>query len=126
MRLSGSSLARSRSIGSRTAATATAWTAAWSRAAQDAVGRQLDLEPLGADARQRLAAQRGVEDVRGDLRVEGDRGQIARVREHVARRVRIATRQLPDEQLLDLVADQRPAGLQDQVGEVAARCRPRQ
>ena len=78
-------------------------------AAQAAVRRQLDLEALRRDAGQRLAAQRGVEHVRGDLGVERRGGQVARLVQDVCRRTRVAPRQLPHEQLLELVADERLA-----------------
>jgi hypothetical protein len=88
-------------------------------------------QPLGADVGQALAAQRGVEDVGRDLGVEVVARQLGGGR--VGGAVlggRVAPGQLPDEQLLDLVADQRPAGGQDgrascgrRVG-VAATTRP--
>ena len=116
------SLARSVSSGSRAAATAAAWTAAWSAKPRRPSAGSSDLEPLGCDARQRLAAQRGVEDVRGDLGVKRDFGQVPGQLEDVARRVGIAPRQLPHEQLLDLVADERLAGRPSPVEQTRPPC----
>ena len=93
------------------------------RAARQSCGSSM-LEALGADVAERLAAQRGIEDVRGDLRVHGHGRQRASVSEHVAGGSGVATSQLPDEQLLGFVADERPAGGKDQVGEALRVLRP--
>ena len=59
--------------------------------------REDEVELLGDDVGDRLAAERGIEDVGRDLRVEGDRR---------GRRVRVVG-DAPDEQRLDLVPDDR-------------------
>ncbi len=87
------------------------------RASQLAVLGQLNLQPLGADACQCLAAQCCVQDVGGDLRVQTDRGQIPSITEHATGRRRILAREIPYEQLLRFVADERPAGGKNQIGE---------
>ena len=89
--------------------------------AQLAGPRQLQVQPLRADVRERLAAQRGVEDVRRDLGVEADARQRAAGRAEAGRAVRVAPRELPDEQRLDLVADERPVGGDDRRGERRGR-----
>ena len=61
--------------------------------------RQDLVEVLGDDVGDRLAAQRGVEDVRRDLRVEGDRQRLGGLVLGEGR----------DEERLDLVADERRA-----------------
>ena len=81
---------------------------ACSRRGRQLGGRRQDLvEPLRDDVGDRLAAERGVEDVRGDLRVERDRRRLTA---EVIREAR-------HEDGLDLVADQRNGGFVEEVPE---------
>ena len=71
-RSSAGSSSSARASGSRTAAAASASTAGLVDGGSSPGRRQLDVEPLGADVGERLAAQRGIEDVGRDLGVERD------------------------------------------------------
>ncbi len=73
--------------------------------------RQLDVQPLRDDVGDRLAAQRGVEDVRRDLRVEADRER------HRAGGGRESRRQ----DGLDVVTDEALAARHDEIQEMGDR-----
>ena len=130
--MSGSSTSRSRrrdrlvlgqvaSMGSRTAATATAWRAAWSAPPRRPSCGQLDLEPLEqmlASVWLRSAALRMYAAICVSSATGGRSRASAKT---LPVRARVASRKLPDEQLLDLMADERPAGGEDQVCEACVR-----
>ena len=85
------------------------------RAAQLAGLGQLQGQSLGGDVAERLGAQGGVQDVGRDLRVEANLRERAAGCGQGTLGVRVPPGELPHEELLDLVADQRTARGEDRV-----------
>ena len=107
--------ARRRSSGSRTASADSASRPARAVAGSSVARRQDLVEVLGDDVGDRLAAQRGVEDVGRDLGVEGDRRRRSRAQ---------VVREAGDEDRLDLVADQRGGEPLEQAAQRVAASGP--